>query len=515
MSRTLRIAALLWGGSILLSRVIGLIREAAIGRMLGAGADADAYASSFVIPDFLNYLLAGGALSIVFIPIFQGHLARGDEEEGWRVFSITANFLLIALGVFTVVLWIFTPELVRVFVEGFPPEQFDRLTHLTRIILPAQIFIFVGGLLSGVLQSQDRHTLPALAPLIYGGSIVVFGLLLAPSYGAEGFSWGVLFGAAVGSFGLPFIGCLRMGLRWTPTLDLTHPDFKRYLVKSLPIMLAFSVIVADDWLIKYFASFMGEGIVAQLSYGRQIMKVPMGVFGVATGVAAYPTVSRMVGEGRLKEGYALIVSSTRMVLVLAFTAQVGLTIAGAEVATVIYGTTRLSLEQLESIGMFTGAFCLGLAGWSAQTVLARGFYAMQKTWIPPALGTVVVFLALPIYLALGEGLGPLGLAITSSIAITTYVLLLGAMLKTRMSGRDGPKLWPLVLKMVASVGIGIALGEALEGALPPLPALFKGAIAGGSGVIACLGVAHVLKVPEVGALVKKVTGKIKAKLRRA
>ena len=81
MQRRIGIAAGIWGASILLSRLVGLVREAVIGRTLGSSAAADAYWSAFVLPDFLNYLLAGGALSIVFIPIFQRHLAAGDEAR--------------------------------------------------------------------------------------------------------------------------------------------------------------------------------------------------------------------------------------------------------------------------------------------------------------------------------------------------------------------------------------------------------------------------------------------------
>ena len=92
MSRQIRIAALIWGSSILLSRVIGLVREAAFGRVLGVSSEADIYLAAFPFADFLNYLLAAGALSIVFIPMFAGHLARGDHDRAWQSFSVVATF---------------------------------------------------------------------------------------------------------------------------------------------------------------------------------------------------------------------------------------------------------------------------------------------------------------------------------------------------------------------------------------------------------------------------------------
>ncbi len=85
------VATAIWSTSILLSRVIGLVREGVIGRTLGASDAGDLYATAFVVPDFLNYLLAGGALSIVFIPIFGAYLARGEEDRAEEAFSVVAN----------------------------------------------------------------------------------------------------------------------------------------------------------------------------------------------------------------------------------------------------------------------------------------------------------------------------------------------------------------------------------------------------------------------------------------
>ncbi|MCA9561746.1 MAG: hypothetical protein KC583_24530, partial [Myxococcales bacterium] len=181
MSRAIGIASLVWGASILLSRLLGLVREAVIGRVLGGGAEADVFFLAFVIPDFLNYLLAGGVLSIVFIPIFQGHLARGDAAAGWRAFSVIANFLLAALTLATAALWVATPALTPLVGPGLDAAGDAELVRLVRIVLPAQVFHIIGGLLSATLMARDAHALPAFAPLVYAGGIVGGGLVLGPS----------------------------------------------------------------------------------------------------------------------------------------------------------------------------------------------------------------------------------------------------------------------------------------------------------------------------------------------
>ncbi|MBL8894415.1 MAG: virulence factor MviN, partial [Rhizobiales bacterium] len=221
---------------------MGLVREQIIGRTLGASRQADLYFASFTLPDFLNYLLAAGALSIVFIPIFLSYRQRGEDDRGWQAFSVIANFILIVGTVAITLAMVFARPLTGIVAPGFSQlEEIDTLVRLMRIVLPAQIFHVIGGLLSAVLQAQDRHVLPAMAPLVYSAAIIVGGLVGAHlGMGADGFAWGVLAGSILGPFGLPLYGCLRTHMRWHPLLSLRNPDLRRYLYLSAPIMVGFS-----------------------------------------------------------------------------------------------------------------------------------------------------------------------------------------------------------------------------------------------------------------------------------
>src|SRR5512139_1968341 len=200
-ARTVGVASAIWAASIFASRIMGLVREQIIGRTLGASREADIYFASFTLPDFLNYLLAAGALSIVFIPIFLKYLERGEEQHGWEAFSAIANFIVVAGCIGIALLMIFARPLAGVVAPGFTdPGDVDTLVRLIRIVLPAQFFHVVGGLLSAALQARDRHVLPAMAPLVYSAAIIVGGLVGAKSFGmeADGFAWGVLVGSILG-----------------------------------------------------------------------------------------------------------------------------------------------------------------------------------------------------------------------------------------------------------------------------------------------------------------------------
>ncbi len=501
MQRRIGIAAAIWGASILLSRLIGLVREAVIGRTLGSSAAGDAYWTAFVLPDFLNYLLAGGALSIVFIPIFQRHLAAGDEERGWRAFGTIATFLTLLLSLATIALWSALPLLAPVVAPGFDAAQLALLVHLSRILLPAQIFHVLGGLFSAALQARDRHAVPAFAPLVYTLGIIAGGLV---TRSAEGFAWGVLVGSFLGPFLLPLVACVRLGLVWRPRLAFGDPDLRTYLVRSLPIMLGFSIVAVDDWILRREGSLLGTGAASALTYAKNLMKVPMGVFGLAAGVAAYPTLARLVSEGKPEEMRRTLWSTTRVLLVLSLAAQALLSVAGTELVALVYGRGKLSPEQLHEIGAALALVSIGLGAWSAQTVLARGFYALGNTWLPALLGTIIAVAFYPLYVFLRGELGLGGLALASSGAILAYVLLLGWLLGREFDRCAAPEEsgWgAFFLRALFALGLSIGAGRGVLAFLPQgfgtRELVLRALVAGGLALVVFAAVAVISGMPEL------------------
>src|SRR3990170_8566675 len=225
-SRQIRRAAAVMMASVFVSRILGYALDAVIAYQHGATPETDAYFVAFTIPDFLNYLLAGGALSITFIPIFSRYLAEGREEEGYRSFSAIATVMGLAMLFFIILGEFLAERLVPFIAPGFPPDQVATAVRLTRIVLPAQAFFYLGGLLMAVQYSRNRFFLPALAPLVYNAGIIAGGLALGGTLGMEGFAWGVLAGSFLGNFVIQAAGAWRTGLSFSPRFDLQDPGLR-------------------------------------------------------------------------------------------------------------------------------------------------------------------------------------------------------------------------------------------------------------------------------------------------
>src|ERR1700726_1201644 len=203
-------ATVLLMAAVMLSRVVGYIREAYIAYAFGAGPQTDAYVAAFTLPDWLNYIVAGGAASITFISIYTRFLAEKRDSDAQKTFSVVITVMSAVMIVGTILTEIFTPQFVRWMFHGFSPAQMELTVHLTRILLPAQIFFYVGGGVSAVLLSHRLFLLPPLAPLLYNLLIILGGVMGGRHFGIASLAYGALAGSVVGPFLISVIGAARI-----------------------------------------------------------------------------------------------------------------------------------------------------------------------------------------------------------------------------------------------------------------------------------------------------------------
>ena len=290
-------ATLLLMASVMLARVIGYLREMYVAWAFGAGPKTDAYVAAFTIPDFLFYILAGGTASITFISIYARHAAKGEERQAQQAFNSTITIMTVVTLLGTILVEIFAPQLERLIFPKFTAEQLELCVYLTRILLPGQIFFYAGGIVSAVLYSRRMFLYPALSPVFYGSFIILGGLLGAHKYGIAALAYGALVGSFVGPFLINAFGAAKAGLRYEWSFDWKNPQFREWVRLSIPLMLGVSLVSADDWILRYFASG-GSGEITRLNYAKRLFALPISILGQAAGQASMPFFARLFGEGK-------------------------------------------------------------------------------------------------------------------------------------------------------------------------------------------------------------------------
>ena len=433
--------------SVFVSRLLGFLREWTVAHQIGSNAITDAYYTAFTLPDFLNYLIAAGSLSLTFIPVFSKYVAENRENEGWRVFSTVITVMGLVLVTLVILGEVFTPRLVPLIAPGFDPKQKEQVVFLTRLMLPAQICFYLGSILAAVQYAKGQFMVPSLAPIIYNLGIILGGVLLSPRWGITGFAVGVLAGALAGNFLLQVYGAAHAGARFKPNFDVLHPGFKLFIKLSVPIMLALSLVFADDWIIRWFGSYLQPASITWMSYAKTLMRVPLGVVGQAIGVASFPVLAQLYSENKLEEmNHAL--NSTLKGTILLLVPIGALTVAMSRpLVHLIFSHTRLTSVDLDSTAATLVFFSLGMFAWGVQNILARGFYATRDTLTPAISGTALMLLNLPVYWLLVHKSQHLGLALASSIGVIVYMLVLFILLVRRTENKEAGELTSFFIKL--------------------------------------------------------------------
>jgi putative peptidoglycan lipid II flippase len=411
--------------------------------------------------------VAGASLSITFIPVFAKYLAEDKEEEGWRVFSTVITSMVILLLILVVVGEFFAPGLLHVIAPGFNPAEKAHTVFLTRLMMPAQIFFYLGGVLSAVQYAKGRFLIPSLAPVIYNIGIILGGFLLASSIGITGFSVGVLAGALAGNFLLQIYGARRVGARFTPNLNFRHPGFRMFIKLAVPIMLAFSVVFSDDWIIRWFGSYLVPASITWLSYAKFLMRVPLGVVGQAVGVASFPFLAQLYAEKKYDELNRTLNTTLKGLLLLIVPISALSIVMSRPLVYFVFSYTRLRPPDLNATAAALALFSLGMFAWGAQTILARGFYAGRDTLRPAIIGTAVTLLNLPVYWLLVKPLKYKGLALASSIGISAYALVLFVILYRRTANKGAMGMMGFFLKLATASAVGAGGAYALVAWIEP------------------------------------------------
>lgn len=421
----------------LLSRLLGLVRDQVIAYQLGVGIETDAYTAAFKVCDLLMYLVAGGALSSTFVPVFKEYLHQNKPRAASKTFSVVATVTIIVATLFVVLAEIWTPQFVRALNGGYDAAQVARTVPLARILLPAQIFFMLGGLLMGTLNARGQFFVPALAPSIYNLGIIFGAAVLYPlGMGLPGLTWGALLGAFVGNLALQVVPVARAGIRFRPSLAVGHPGAVKVWKMMLPILLGVSLPNVDQIINGYFASELGHGAQSAMQYAIRLMLIPIGVFAQAMGIAILPTMAAQAAALQRKEFRATVNTALRTILFLTLPSSALLFILAAPAIALLFQHGRFSAADTLLTAVPLRFYALGIFAWSAQAILTRGFYALQDSRTPVVSGTVMtlVFIGMNWVVVHRTGWGIGGLATATSLAALLHTLVMYVLLRRRMHG---------------------------------------------------------------------------------
>jgi len=498
--------------AFIISNLVGLVRGIVITRAFGTSAQLDSFNAANRIVEVLFNLVAGGALGSAFIPSFTGFLTRKDRPGAWRLASGVINLVTIALILVSVLVFIFAPVIVRkglfLLVPGSDPVQEALTVQLLRIMLPSVVVFGLSGLVMGILNAHQVFLVPAIAPAFYSLGMILGTVLLPRSWGTQRLAIGVVAGAL-----------MHLLVQIPRTLRLKERAYNFYLglkdkavleVFRLmgPRLLGVAVVQLNFIVNTIIALGQPEGSVTAITLAFSLMLMPEMAVAQSAAIASLPTFSAQVARGELEEMRRSLASTLRAVLLLAIPATIGLILLRTPLVVVLYQRGAFTPHSTELVSWALLWYASGLVGHALVEILSRAFYALHDTRTPVIVGVGAMGLNIGFSLLfsnLFEGFGWMphgGLALANSLATALESAVLVVLMRKKLDGLEGGKIWKGVGISILGSGIMSAVVLAWGALIGEGQRLLMviGALVLGLG--AYLGLIWVLRVPELRGMVR-------------
>lgn len=452
--------------SSFLSGLLALVRIKYVNFLFGAGPAQDAYRAAFKLPDLLAYFLTGGAVAISLITVLNRYLVANDEEGADRALSVVLTTMLVVLCAGVILAEFLAPYYVWFANKGFRHDALraGMCTSLTRIILPAQLFFFIGSCLSARLQVRKIFIYQAGVPLLYNSGIILGALFLHRQMGIYSLAVGVLAGVIAGSVLLNTIGALRTGLRYRPIVDFKDAAFREWFHLTWPLMIGVSLVMFDGFFLNYFGS-LREGGITLIGNAKDLFNAPFNVIGPAAGAASLPFFASLFQQGRKQDFSAAVSRAVSRLFAVGLVVSAWMMAMAPWLLDLFRGGRFHRADAVETTRLFS-ILSVTLAIWAVQGIYARSFYAASDTRTPAITGTVITVLSIPMYWALFRTFDLEGLALASDLGIFAQTAILALLLHRKRLVNLADLEYGELARALAAALIALAAAGAVVRTLP-------------------------------------------------
>jgi len=453
-TRKLAWAAVVVASATALSRLAGLAREVLVAAVYGVDPAYNTLISVSVVPNLVQQLFADAALSAAFVPVFTALLVAGRRERAFELGGELLGFMGVVVGGVVTVLFIAAGPVARALFPELTatPEGAVLAARLLRILLPSVLFFSVAGVMSGVLYSLERFTMPAAVSIFWNLTIIAAILLFEDAIGVDAMAWGMLLGTVLQVVLLR--AALRGSGRLLPKLGFGDPDLHHVLLLMVPITITLGMLNFNSLVGTYFAQYVSDRAAAEIGYAFRLYQLPQGIFAVTIGTVLFPSLSRFAAEQRPDAFRDTVAMGVRQMVFVSLPFMAWFAVMPEGFVRLVYERRQFGPTATEEVAAALAFFTVGLAFANANIMLNRAFQSLQQPWLPLWVGVGNLVLNAVLCWALHGPLGVPGLTLSmATVSVVNFFVLL-ILLRRRLGRVDGRRI-------AASAGRALVAAAAL------------------------------------------------------
>lgn len=468
-----RASAFAVAAGILLSRLVGLVRDRVFAHYFGNSGAADAFRAAFRIPNFLQNLFGEGVLSASFIPVYARLNAEKRHEEASQVAEAVFALLFLVTSILVVAGVLATPWLIELIAPGFHDERRQLAIQLVQILFPGAALLVLSAWCLGILNSHRKFFLSYAAPVIWNVTIIATFLWKGGHQTESRLVVLVAWGSVVGS-ALQFLVQLPTVLRflWPLRLKLRLAgEHVHTVVKNfLPVFVGRGVVQLSAYVDSILASFLPLGAVSALAYAQTLNSLPVSLFGMAVSAAELPAMSSALGAAdevaaTLRRRLA---AGLEQIAFFVVPSAVGFVVLGDVIVATIYRSGQFKADDVLFVWGVLAGSAVGLLASTSGRLYSSAFYALRDTRTPLRFALLRVLLTLglgylfalplPPLLHIDRRWGVAGLTLSAGIAGWLEFLLLRRALGRRIGAISASAARVVRLWFAAIVAAAAAYG---------------------------------------------------------
>ncbi len=419
-----------------ISRVFGLFRDVTIADRFGASGVYDAFLVAFFLPHFLRQLLAEGALSTAFVPVFTKALVSDKEADR---FASNLLSLLLVLFPFVVACGVLlAPAYLPFLASGFPPEKLALAIRLAQVVFPFIALVGFAAVFMGILNAHHRFFAASFAPVLFNLGMIVGAILLSTRFSVHpiyGLAMGVLLGGA-GQLLVQIPSLRRVGFRFRFTLLPLHPGIRQMGRLMAPAIIALAVTQINLLVDNKIASHLGDGGISSLQYAMRLFQLPLGVFAVSIATALLPRFSAALAREEHRRFSAQLADGISASAFILLPAMVGLYAIGTDIIRLLFEHGRFTASDTLRTAHALSFYAIGILPYGLVYLFTRAYYALGRTGVPLVASCCAVGANVAFDLLLVGTMRESGLALATSIAgcVSAAILLLFLWQRVRPDG---------------------------------------------------------------------------------
>jgi len=454
----------------LVSRILGMLRDAICSRCFGAGVLHYFYIP-FLIPNLARRIFGEGALSAALIPVYTEQLHK-DKQAAKALASSVITLLVIILAAITLLgmcafyaYWHWLSD------QG---DKSRLILSLAAIMLPYLISICLVAAIGGLLNVHRHFAVPAATPILFNIFIIVGVICFRGYFGDTLWQQVYVIAVAVLLSGfaqllLQYPALRKVGLSLRFRFSFRDEGLRKIFRLMAPMIVGLAAVQINtllDMLTAYYLSAtpqtgstftlagqvfeypVKEGSVTYLFYAQRCYQFPLGVFGIAFATAIFPFLSSFAAQKDFRQFSDTLAQGFRLVIFIGLPATVGMILVRLPMVKVIFEGNEFTAADSSHTARALFFYSLGIVAYFVQQLLVRAYYSFQDSVTPVKVAVRMVGANLVLNLILIWPLGTGGMALSTAFCATAGGVVLLVVLIKRYDLKITAGLFACVFKTV-------------------------------------------------------------------